>query len=149
VSDLFFSLHPLSELFLDPPYLLQGLVPSSFKFLRDQAVLGISGIEPLLRTARGVLCRLQIPLERGNDLATLLCLPFARQDRCLYRCWLNDAQYLTANGFIGGYAPKSDASWLPVVEKSAPTRVSQHIVLVARVTYCQLMTAAPTTQESS
>ena len=67
-GDPLFVLHVLLKLLLHGLYVLQSLVPSTFKLTGDQTVLRIRSIKLLLSPARRVLGSFQIPLQ-GCDNA--------------------------------------------------------------------------------
>src|SRR5436305_1976008 len=128
---------------------LQRQVPTSFKFARNQTVFWIGSIILPLSPLGRIPGRLQIPLESGPSIVLILHLFLARQQRCLDRYRLYHSKYLRADCVMRRNASKSDTARFTVVKPSAITGVTQHLVLTSCVSYCQLTTTPPASQQPS
>jgi len=65
------------------------------------------------------------------------------------RCRLNHAKYLSADRLIDGDATERDATGLAIIQEPAMTRIPQHIMSLAGISYRQLTTTSAASQEAS
>jgi hypothetical protein len=126
----------------------EALVPASFQFSGDKAVIGINRII-LAPRPRCLVARL---FERELDLASLFCilgpLGLHGTDRRLDAKRLKALDHLGADDAINPHAAERDAPIAAMVEMTAPTVITARAAILAAVGDVQFAAAVPASEET-
>ncbi len=129
---------------LDFINMCEGAVPSYLQLRCDQTVRRVGGVILPEDPIGGVPGGLQIAAEGVPDLvATTNCLRlrFGGGRNCAR---LDDTQQRFLNRIVDAQFAEGDATRLAIIEQTPPTGIARDVVLRARVSQCELSTAAPT-----
>ncbi len=126
---------------------LQRLIPTSFKLIGHQPILGVGRVVLLLRSPSTVLRRLRVALKRCQDVIDLSCMIFVGDDRRFNGCWLHHTQDLPRNRLIDDQTGKLNAARISLIEPPSTAVIPKYVVMVTSVVHQQLMATAATMQQ--
>ena len=129
------------------PNTLERLIPTSFQFVGNQAIVRIGPVILLMHTLRRIAGGFQVPPQRLQDFILSAPFFFAREHGRFYSRRLHHAQELAADSRIDRRTAEGNTLRLVTVQPSPVTRIADNVVTPTRVLHGQLPAATPTAQQ--